>query len=191
MRLCALGIAALLAGCGSTYSYYAPTKEAAARDAPMVVDGQQAAAYQVPVGGDPRGEVRVAFVGVERIRARRDFHPRVVHVRMIVHNDDTGIWTVQPYEQLARLDHTNGVTPLFTLTDGIAGIPTVVAFPGDTRIVDLYYQLPDDLKVEKLAEVRVDWHVATPFRLIAREDTPFERRTVTHPAPPRAAQAHR
>ena len=183
MRLCALGIVAVLGGCGSTYAYYAPTKEAALRDAPMVIDGQQAAAYQVPVDGDHRGEVRVALVGVERIQPSRDWQAQVVHVRMIVHNDDGGIWTVQPFDQMAQLDRTHRAKPIYTITDGSAGIATVVVFPGDTRTVELYYQLPDELSVEKMQGVRVDWHVATPDHAIAREATPFERKTVARPAP--------
>lgn len=182
MRLCALGIAALLAGCGPLYTYV-PTKEAAVRDAPSVVDGHQAAAYQVPVGGDRRGEVRVALVGVERIQPSRDWQAQALHVRMIVHNDDGGIWTVQPFDQMAQLDRTHRAKPIYSITDGSAGIATVVVFPGDTRTVELYYELPDGLSVEKLESVRVDWHVATPDRMIAREATPFERKTLPRPAP--------
>jgi hypothetical protein len=191
MRLCALGFAVLLGGCGSTYSYYAPTPEAAVRDAPAVVDGQQAAAYQVPVDGDHRGEVRVAIVGVERISTSGTWQAQAVHVRMIVHNDDGGIWTVQPFDQVAQLDRTHRVKPVYSITDGSAGITTVVVFPGDTRTVELYYEVPEELSVKKLAEVRIQWQVATPDRVIAREDTPFERRALTRPAPTPKLQAKR
>jgi hypothetical protein len=63
-------------------------------------------------------------------------------------------------------------------------MPLAVLEPGDTRSMDLLYELPPEL--DTAAEIpgfRVDWRIDTPGRVIATRDTTFQRKDVPRPKP--------
>ena len=156
---------------------YRPTAATVAADAPGDLDGYAAAGYPVP-----RGEVKVATIGVTAApRDGRGARPiEALHVRMVVHNGDSGPWLVEPRRQHATIDGAADLEPVVASCDGEV-MPVAVLMPNDTRTIDLYYELPPALaSAAAIPSVRVSWRVATPAGFVARETSAFER----HDLPP-------
>jgi hypothetical protein len=181
-------LVALAASCSSQPWAYRPTQATARADAPATVDGHAAARYRLP-----HGEVEVTTVGVEEVAPPHEAKARaepMAHVRMVVHNRDREVWTVDPFEQEALLQGAAARrAPHFALCDGNDVAPAVLE-PGETRTIDLYYLLPpttQDAK-KRLPQVDVQWRVRTPTKIIAQAESRFEPYEVPRPAivvPPR------
>ncbi len=173
-------LAALVTSCASSPRYtYHPTAQTAREDAPAKVGGYVAADYHVP-----RGEVRVAALGLTRVnlpdRARLR-SVRAFQVRMVVHNGDEQPWVVNANRQQAVIEGSHHEGPVSSTCDGqVMGI--AVLMPGETRTVNLYYELA--ARAPALPSVRVEWSVATPARVIARRSTAFEPHAIPRPRLP-------
>ena len=184
MRICSFAaLAALVASaCAASPRYeYRPTAATSAEDAPGDLDGYAAAEYPVP-----RGEVKLATIGVTTTRGdvRGGRALEALHVRMVVHNGDSGPWLVEPHQQHAILNGSLDLEPALARCDGEI-LPMAVLMPNDTRTIDLYYELPAALAhASAIPSVRVAWRVTTPSGLVARESSAFERHDVPPPPVP-------
>jgi hypothetical protein len=173
--LSVVALAALVTSCASAPRYsYRPTAETLREDAPGAVDGNAAADYPVP-RNQPQGDVQVAAVGVAQRR---------LHVRMVVRNSGDEPWTVDGFEQKAVVDGNRRQEPAMAICDG-QEMPLAVLMPGDTRTVDLYYELPPRLTgAAAIPSVRVDWRVRTPSGVLERQTSAFERHELVPPRAP-------
>lgn len=164
MTLSLLGLAA----CASQY-YYQPAEQATA-----TVTGYPAARYGVPPE-QPRGDVRVATLGIARIDMGGEEGVPSLHVRMVVSNDNgVGPWALDTREVLVQIAGMRPLAPAF-VNASAAELPVVQIAPGERRTVDLFYPLPDEMsKASHLPALDVVWRVQTEAREVA-ERTPFER----------------
>jgi len=172
-----LAVVTLLAlGCsGSSRWAYRPTAATALADAPATIDGHAAARYQLA-----HGDVELTTVGIHDEKPPGERKQPMVHLRMIVHNGDQGVWTVSPFEQVAFVGGPTREAPRFALCDGQDVAPAVL-LPGETRTLDLYYLLPPGPRPKTLPPVDVDWRVRTPAAVIARATSDFEAFQVPRP----------
>jgi hypothetical protein len=170
MRTILVVVTLVLAGCDPPRYAYRPTPATARTDAPATVDGHQAARYPLPLG-----QVDVTTIGLA---------DGMVHVRMVVHNRDSGPWTVVPSEQEATVGDAELASPRRALCDG-ANVAAPVLEAGETRTFDLYYDVPSAQPHPKTPPaVRVDWRVRTPSAVLARASSGFDPYQVRRPAPP-------
>jgi hypothetical protein len=181
MRSIVLAVAAtLVTACGGPRSEFRPTAQAKLEDAPGCIAGQSAAAYPIP-----DGEVKVAALGVSKVELPdgTEFRrTRALHTRLVVHNRGHEVWTVEVRRQNAFLGTADGDV---ALPGPIAGDETTLAvvMPNDTRTLDLYYPLPETVHSDAMINrFRIDWRIATPGRVIAARETPFERHQLPPPS---------
>jgi len=177
---------ATVTGCTASPSYvFRPTPQAALEDAPGDLDGQAAATYPVPAD-HPRGEIKLATLELARMRLPkgRDGQPiRALHVRVVVHNGDKQLWTVDTSAFTGDFGSVRAGSPVLALLDG-AEMELAVLMPGETRTIDLYYELPTSVDERAAApSLQVKWSVRTPGRLIAQGRTGFEGHEVPPPTP--------
>lgn len=154
----ALAVAAV--GCAPVRSYvYGPTPPTRRADAPGQIDGHPAMTYRVPAA-DPRGEVELAVARLTSVHEPELDGPkvRVIVVRMIVHNRDRQPWCVDSGTLDAVLDGARHEYPIRAYADG-QPLWVVVLEPGETRTVELYYELPDGAARPSIG---VEWRVSTP-----------------------------
>jgi hypothetical protein len=132
----------------------------------------------------PRGEVTIATVGIVPITPADNpdgSAEPMLQVRMVVHNADATLWTVSAPDQVVDIDGVGRRLPRFASCDG-QDLGVAVLQPGDTRTIDLYYELPwIQLPKDHPPAIGVDWRVRTPAQVIARAETQFA------PAKPRPA----
>jgi hypothetical protein len=191
MRRLALGLAAVswAAGCSSARYLYHPEENATAR-----VAGRPAAYYAIP-SQSPRGEVRLAVLGIAKLEPRgraggqgaasdSDAEPiPAVHVRMVVdNNDDTAAWQVDTRQQVGSLDHYGKSRPaLASLSAGHPPIASIAA--GASETLDLYYPLPAAMQsASEVPHFELLWHVQTAEAPVT-ERTTFERVRIEEPPP--------
>lgn len=159
---------AMVTGCAPVRNFViGPTPQTSRADAPGLIDGHVAASYPVPAN-HPRGEVQLAVVRLTSV-----FEPDVpdgtripvVVVRMIVRNHDRQVWSVDGTRLGASID---GLPPEFPVRVFGDGQPAwvVVLEPGETRSIDLYYELP--VKPVAKPSVALSWRVFTPAGTLAR-----------------------
>jgi len=183
-----LASTAIVTGCvvvPPDYAYF-PTAKTLQEDAPGDLDGHAAASYPIPAD-HPRGEVSVAALRIGDVKLPSNPKGRRVAtfaVRMVVHNADQELWTIDTAYTTGILEGGRREPPLFSTVDG-QPMEMVVLMPCDTRTVDLYYELPAERakKAAKSASFGVDWRVETPERVIARGATWFERHDGLRPRP--------
>jgi hypothetical protein len=176
--LCAVALA-WSAGCAEGRYVYSPEENATAR-----LSGQPAAFYQIPLQS-PRGDVRVATLGIATLAPQGDEENRIrtMHVRMVVdNNDEVATWQVDTREQLGSLDRYGQSRPAFASSS--AGRPPLVAIaPRASVTLDLYYPLPADMqKASEIPQFSLLWRVETPEGAVA-ERTSFERLRIEPPPP--------
>jgi hypothetical protein len=174
---------ALIVACAEPTYVYRPTAETRLQDAPGQLDGHDAAVYQVPQTR-PRGKVQVVSLGLATVKpSAPDERPvRALRVRMVVHNGDEEVWFVAPRAQTALIPAAMDEEPLLATCDG-QSIPMAVLKPADTRVLDLYYTVPDTRSRDPVASFRVHWRVETPKGLLAENTTEFEYVPPPPPAP--------
>jgi hypothetical protein len=169
-------VAALLvvAGCTPVRSFvYGPTPPTRPANAPGQIDGHPATVYSVPAE-DPRGDVQLA---IERLT---DVHEpegtlhkvRVVVVRMIVRNRDSRIWCIDGGAVGGVFDGARWQYPLRVYSEG-QRLRTIVLDPGDTRSIDLYYELPSN--AGKQLSLGIAWRIVTPDDVVLRSTTTAAR----------------
>jgi len=173
------------AGCASGRYIYEPEENATA-----LVSGRPAAYYPVPPQA-PRGDVRVATLGVAALRSPSGEGPslHVMHVRMIADdNVDTVAWRVDTREQLGGIGGYGQSRPAFASAS--PGRPPVVTIlPGASATIDLFYPLPVDMQeASEVARFELLWKIGTSEGPIAMRTT-FERVPI-EPLPPPDAYAY-
>lgn len=177
-----VAIAALVTGCAASPRYaYRPTAQTKLADAPGDVAGAEAADYRVPRLA-PRGDVKVATLGVTTTKLLDGRTVHALHVRLVVHNGAADVWMVDAGDQTLVLDGTARLQPVLARCDGDA-MRLAVLEPGDTRTVDLYYELPAPITgAAAVPAAALDWRVTTTAGVIAHERSAFERHAL--PPPP-------
>lgn len=158
-----------VAGCASQQYYYQPAEQATA-----MLGGRPAARYGVPPES-PRGDVRVATFGVASVDMSAEGSLPVLHARLVASNNNgEGPWTLDTREIRVQIRGQRQVGPAFLSADA-EGLPVIEIAPGQSRRVDLYFPLPDELRSARdLPEFDVLWRLQTDTREVA-ERTPFER----------------
>ena len=178
--------AVLLTGCASDRYTYAPVTTSSAD-----LEGVSAAVYGVPPDA-PRGEVRVAMLGVGSAPATGggEKSSRVVHVALAVANRADEPWRVDLSEQRLTFTAKRERSDLYATGDASRAGPLVVA-PRSTRVIDLYFALPIQLEKESSPpsfELRWTVHAGsrsitqvTPFQRFLVAPTPAEDRELRRP----------
>jgi hypothetical protein len=170
------------AGCASGRYLYEPEENATAR-----VSGRPAAYYPVPPLA-PRGDLRVATLGIATLQSPRGEGPsvHVMHLRMIVDdNVDTVAWQVDTREQLGGIGGYGQGRPAFASVSG-GRVPTVTIAPGASATLDLFYLLPADMQqASEIPRFELLWKLRTSEGPVA-ERTTFERIRVESVPPPGA-----
>jgi hypothetical protein len=156
-----VAVLAIVAGCAPVRNFvYGPTPPTRRADAPGQIDGHAAATYPVPAG-DPRGEVQLAVERMTTLQERQGRHWRKAHVvvvRMVVHNRDNEVWCIDGSALDAVVGGAQHEYPIRAYSEG-QELWVVVLEPGETRSIDLYYELPAQVKKPSVA---VEWRVLTP-----------------------------
>jgi hypothetical protein len=150
-----------VAGCGTTHVYL-PTEHATAT---LAESGMPAANYQVPPGA-PRGEVKVATLGLQKMKGTEE---RNLVVRMVVTNNSNEPWQVDVRQQRIFLPngHEQGPQQAFGVPQGS---PFVVVPARQQRSVDLTYAVGRD----KPQSYALRWALTTPNEWVTNR-TAFRR----------------
>ncbi len=139
-----LSLAAIVmaTACTTTYAFVPATSPTTS------IYGLSAADYSIPAQS-PHGTLRVATYGIEPLSPAEapDETVASLHVRVAVSNTSAQDWTVDTREQQATLEGHATSTPAFATASPGASSPPVVAIPpGTTRLVDLFFLLPQDMQ---------------------------------------------
>ncbi|AKT42578.1 hypothetical protein [Chondromyces crocatus] len=171
-------LGAALLGCSPSYVYL-PGEQLTA-----VVEGQPAARYPLPPEA-PTGDVRVHSYGVVELEVKgEDDEIAALHVALWLSNDaGSQPWTLDTRAVRVELRRAEGRPEL--LKAGTERLPVVEIPPGQQRIVEMMFPLPEGIdEASDLPAFDVVWQVQTDTRLVG-ERTPFERiRVQTRPAGP-------
>lgn len=163
--------AILLAGCAPDRYTYAPVTTSSAD-----LEGPSTAVYGVPPDA-PRGEVRVAMLGVAPAPAlgAQDMRSRAVHVALAVSNRADEPWTIDPSEQRLTFTAKRERSDVYAMTGDAARVGPVLIPARSTRVIDLYFALPIQLEKESaLPPFELRWTVHAGSRSITQR-TPFQR----------------
>jgi len=138
-------VASLLASCAPRETPATP----ATTSASIHVAGEASTAYAEPV---PvlHGWVRLTTYGVVDVRDPADaaIHLRAVHVRVLLRNENSRVWTLDVRDQRLEIPQHGRSTPAFAATSDARPdvLPVLVVAPGETRVADLFFPLPADLQ---------------------------------------------
>lgn len=119
-------------------------------------------AASAAIGGKTSfGTVGVASLGVAQIGTQELPAMEVLHLRFTVENlRDPSAWKMDLRDvRLALGERTIG-SPTFINGD-VHGFPVVTVRRSERRIVDLYFKLPDRLRIDRDAGIRVGWKLTT------------------------------
>lgn len=135
-------LAVTICACGSTNYAFVPANGPSAS-----LDGRPAAGYAIGAQ-PPTGDLRVASWGVEDLSPNDGSGQTIsaLHVRVLVTNPGGPAWTLDTREQGMSLQGRGSSTPAFaTANPGDGSSPPVLTIaPQSTRLVDLFFPLPDD-----------------------------------------------
>jgi len=143
------------------------------------------AAYIAIPERDPHGDLRVLAYGVERLTAGDPEEPSAdddvvtLHLRVLIENTGSQPWTFDTRDQQIVVDGIGAESPAFVVSDraGDGSMPPVVKLTfGNTRIVDLFYPVPNG--VDAMPAFRAVTKVHTDEGDVT-ETTPFERVSVS------------
>jgi len=114
MRTLTLITMAILAqACAPSQTYvYRPSQPGGGK-----VDGHDAAEY---VLADGHGRIQIITVGLTEMRLPEGYKTRPVrglHVRMVVHNGDHNVWTLEALHQVAVINETHKAAPMLSFVD--------------------------------------------------------------------------
>jgi len=190
MKLCLFAAAAIasaaLSACEPTRYAYAPVTTTSADLA-----GASAAVYGVPPGA-PRGEVRVAMMGITSLAAASgspgsldrggEVRADALHVALAVSNRSDETWSVDPSEQRLTLTVKQQRSDIWATNRELSLSGPVMVTPRSTRMIDLYFPLPIAFKKEDAPPpFDVVWTVHAGREPVSRRTT-FQRFIVS-PAP--------
>jgi len=168
----------LVAGCTNSY-YYVPAEQATA-----TILGSAAARYVIPTDTH-LGDVRIASFGVDDIQLTADTDSvPALHTRLIIANErGQQDWTVDTRNiQVQFSARTQPIAPALVHTNG-TGMPIVTIPRGESRTIDTYHVLPDNLEdAGDVPQFDLIWQVQTDATMVS-ERTPFDRREATPPPP--------
>jgi hypothetical protein len=166
-HLLCFAAAVALSACSEEY-VYRPAVNASA-----TVGGRVAAYYEIPPES-PRGSVRLASAGYADLGPKGGKPVRAVHLRLVVSNNDSTAWSVDAREQRIDIPGHGSSRPAYVGTKAVAP-PLVNIPPGEKRVIDMFYPLPEGLKeASQIPEFDALWSVETPARVVT-ERTPFDR----------------
>ena len=158
--------------CGSGVYAFVPAGSATSQ-----VYGHSAAQYAIPPQS-PHGAISVASYGVEPVSPgdAPDASMSALHIRVQISNTSAQPWTFETPEQQIVIAERGSSTPAFASAGpGGSGPPSVSIAPQSTRIVDLFFPLPDDMQQSSaIPGFQLTSHVHTDAGIVA-ETTPFER----------------
>jgi hypothetical protein len=161
-----------MTACGGGVYAFVPATHANAE-----VYGHSAAEYAIPPQA-PRGALTVASLGVEAVSPgdAPDAQLSALHIRVTISNTSTQPWTFDTPEQQLFISQRGSSTPAFaSASPGGSGPPSVSVAPQSTRIVDLFFPLPDDMQESsEIPGFQLTSHVRTDAGVVS-EATPFDR----------------
>jgi len=168
-------VGAASAGCAMTSPYvYRPEENATATMA-----GRAAADYSIPREA-PRGDVRIASLGVEELRGEGIRPTRALRVRMIASNSTDAPWTLDTSRAQAWIGDERS-SPALVVTSAPAPLPLVQIPRGEKYTIDLYYSLPARMRCEQdIRAFDLTWYIQTGTREVG-ERTTFVRERVAPP----------
>lgn len=182
MKLCLRTAAAFtllaLSACAPTRYSYAPVTTTSAD-----LVGASAAVYGVPPGA-PRGEVRVAMLGIGSptsvsATGAQDQRSDAIHIALAVSNRSDETWTVDPSEQRIALTLKRQRSDIYALAGDPTRPGTVSVLPRSTRMIDLFFPLPIQFNKEDAPPpFDVIWTVHVSGRPLTQR-TSFERFVVS------------
>jgi hypothetical protein len=172
---------ALVCGCTPMRNFvYGPTPTTSRPDTPDRIDGHVAVTYPVPAD-HPRGDVEVAVRRLATLRVPEGAHGRTAHVvvvRMIVHNRDADIWSVECGGIDGVVGGSQHEYPIRAESDG-KPLWNLVLRPGEKKTVDLFYELP--AKTDK-PTIAINFRAYTGGGAIERATAPLARRETSPPS---------
>jgi hypothetical protein len=167
------------AACGTHYAFVPVSP------AHVVPAFKRDAAYVAIPEQDPHGDLRVLSYGVERLTTGDPEEPSAdddvvtLHLRVLVENTGSKPWALDTREQRIVVDGLGAESPSFVVSDrsGDGSAPPVVNLTfGATRIVDLFYPVPNG--VDAMPAFRAVTKVRTDEGDVT-ETTPFQRVSVS------------
>ena len=165
-------VALTTAGCSATYAYVPATNAP-----PATLYGHAAADYAIPPQA-PRGDLRVASYGIEPLspEGADDESVGALHIRLSIANKSDQPWTLDTREQQAALEGRATSTPAFaSASPGVGSPPIVTIAPNSTRLVDVFFPLPEDMQsASAVPAFRFTSTVHTDAGPVS-ETTPFDR----------------
>jgi hypothetical protein len=171
LGLAFLGLTA--SACSATTYAYVPATSAP----PASLYGHPAADYAIPPQA-PQGDLKVASYGVEALSPGNSDDEAVgaLHLRISINNRSTTAWTLDTREQQAFVDGLATSTPAFaSASPGTGSPPLVTIAPNSTRLVDVFFPLPEELQgASSVPGFRFTATVHTPAGPVY-EVTPFAR----------------
>jgi hypothetical protein len=175
--LTGLSLVALAAGaCTNGNYFYRPAENSTAQ-----VRGRPAADYDIPSAAHPQGNVRIASFGIAKITPKKQQVTqffRALHVRMVVSNGSSEVWTVNTQDQLADVRNLGKLRVGYAESDA-NDLPNVTIQPGGKRTIDLFFPLPHPTdKASRIPEFDVLWRVQAGARAFTSR-APFERLQLT------------
>jgi hypothetical protein len=166
-------VALTTAGCSASTYAFVPATNAP----PATLYGHAAADYAVPPQA-PQGDLRVASYGVEPLSPVESPDEAVasLHVRLAIANKSTQAWTIDTREQQAALEGHASSTPAFaSASPGTGNPPIVTIAPNTTRLVDVFFPLPQDMQeASAIPAFRFTSTLHTGAGPVS-ETTPFDR----------------
>lgn len=169
-----IAVAALF-GCGPDTYTYAPVRTTSGD-----IAIEDAAVRAIPPDR-PRGEVRVAALGVVALRpeAIADSTLRAFHVEIVVSNRSDEPWTLDGAEQ--RLAVGAGRELVEAITERVGRPPQIEVPAHTTRTIDLYFPLPAEVESARdLPAFAVVWTVRAGSRVVT-ERSAFQRLRAASP----------
>jgi len=160
-----------LTACAPTRYSYAPVTTTSAELA-----GASAAVYGMPPGA-PRGDVRIAMLGVTSLGpvGTHEVGSDAIHLALAVSNRSDEPWTVDPSEQRLTLTLKRQRSEVYATSGEAPRSSTVLVLPRSTRMIDLYFPLPIQFQKEDAPPpFEVTWTVHAGGRAVTQR-TPFQR----------------
>jgi hypothetical protein len=159
-----------LGGCAS-YSAYIPEESATA-----TLGGRTAAAYSVPSEQDPQGNLRLASHGISKLE-RHGETGKAIHIRMALSDNGSDPFVLDARRQRLQLPDGRQLAPAY-VSSAAATPPVITVRPGTSRMLDLYFPIPEDLaSADRPPRFDVIWRVWAGDEEVSQV-TPFDEVSV-------------
>jgi hypothetical protein len=160
------------AACGPPRYVYAPATVTSAE-----IAGTAALSYSIPPGA-PRGELRVATLGITELA-----DARAIHVRIEVKNRSDEVWRVDGHDQLADIGVVRRPRLLSAIGEDLTSPPAIAIGPGETGELDVFFMLPPDIALDTPVSFDAIVLVRTGERFVTQR-AHFERFLAAPAEPP-------